>query len=129
MNAEQEQKRAWLSRAKTAEQYITALERQIEKEKRLIVFLSEFHDPAVPELKEKVANSIQEQREQIEELISIREEIRKAILEVQDDKLKTILTKHYLLYEPIDKVAENMHYDRRSIQRNHLKALDRIVMR
>lgn len=128
MNAEQEQKRAWLNRAKTIERYIAALKKQVEKDKRLLDFLSEFNDPDVPGLVKKVEHSIQEQRKQMEELISIREEIRKAILEVQDDKLKTILTRHYLLYEPIDTISENMYCDRRSIQRNHLKALDRIMI-
>ena len=128
MNAEQEKKRAWLNRAKTIEQYIVALNKQMEKEKRLMNFLSEFDDPDVPDLKQKVAHGIQEQGKQVEELIAIRKEIRKAISKLQDDKLKTILTRHYLLYETIEEVAENMCYDRRTIQRSHLKALDKLVM-
>ena len=128
MTDEQKQKRAWLSRAKTAEQYMIALEKQIKKDNRLIAFLSEFDDPDVPELKEKVTHSIQEQRTQVEELIAIRDEIKKAILKVHDDKLQTVLTRHYLLYETIETVAENMDCDIRTIQRNHKKALDKIVM-
>lgn len=128
MNAEQEEKRAWLNRAKTIEQYIAALNKQMEKEKRLMNFLSEFDDPDVPDLKQKIAHGIQEQGKQVKELIAIREKIKKAISELQDDKLKTILTRHYLLYETIEEVAENMCYDRRTIQRSHLKALNKLVV-
>ena len=128
MNAEQEEKRAWLNRAKTIEQYIAALNKQMEKEKRLMNFLSEFDDSDVPDLKQKIAHGIREQGKQVKELIAIRDEIKKAILKVHDDKLQTVLTRHYLLYETIEEVAENMCYDRRTIQRSHLKALDRLVM-
>ncbi|MDE6707866.1 MAG: hypothetical protein K2K06_07505 [Oscillospiraceae bacterium] len=91
-------------------------------------FLSEFDDPDVPDLKQKIAHGIQEQGKQVKELIAIRDEIKKAILKVHDDKLQTVLTRHYLLYETIEEVAENMCYDRRTIQRSYLKALDRLVM-
>ena len=128
MNAEQEEKRAWLNRAKTIEQYIAALNKQMEKDKRLMNFLSEFDDPDVPDLKQKIAHGIQEQGKQVKELIAVRDEIKKAILKVHDDKLQTVLTRHYLLYETIETVAENMDCDRRTIQRNHKKALDKIVM-
>ncbi|MDE6708458.1 MAG: hypothetical protein K2K06_10545, partial [Oscillospiraceae bacterium] len=68
------------------------------------------------------------QQKKIKELLNIREEIQDAIFQVCDDILGTILTRHYLLYETIDTIAEEMHYDRRSIQRKHLKALDNIVL-
>ena len=127
MTAEQIKKRDWLRRAKAINMYMEALEKQNQKDKRLAKYLSEV-DESNEELNEKIKNFVSIQQKKIKELLNIREEIQDAIFQVCDDVLGTILTRHYLLYETIDTIAEEMHYDRRSIQRKHLKALDNIVL-
>ena len=127
MTAEQIKKRDWLRRAKAINMYMEALEKQNQKDKRLAKYLSEMDEPN-EELNEKIKNFVSIQQKKIKELLNVREEIQDAIFQVCDDVLGTILTRHYLLYETIDTIAEEMHYDRRSIQRKHLKALDNIVL-
>lgn len=127
MTAEQIKKRDWLRRAKAINMYMEALEKQNQKDKRLAKYLSEI-DETNEELNEKIKNFVSIQQKKIKELLNVREEIQDAIFQVCDDVLGTILTRHYLLYETIDTIAEEMHYDRRSIQRKHLKALDNIVL-
>ena len=127
MTAEQIKKRDWLRRAKAINMYTEALEKQNQKDKRLAKYLSEMDEPN-EELNEKIKNFVSIQQKKIKELLNIREEIQDAIFQVCDDVLGTILTRHYLLYETIEAIAEEMHYDKRTIQRKHKQALDKIVM-
>ena len=128
MTREQEKKRAWLRRAKTAERYVHTLREKITKEKELAQSLLNSDDLDSVELVQKLEQNIQEQWKQTEELLAVRENIKKAISYLHDDELEEILTRHYFLCETIETIAENMHYDRRTIQRSHLKALDKLII-
>ena len=127
MTREQEKKRTWLRRAKTIEKYVQALQ---EKAVQYKVFqsLCNSDDLDSLELLQELEQEIQEQQKQAEELLAVQESIKKAISYLHDDELKEILTKHYLTYETIESVIENMYYGSRTIQRKHLKALDKIMM-
>ena len=128
MTSEQEKKRAWLRRAKTAERYVQSLREKITKDKELAQSLLNSDDLDSLKLIQKLEQEIQEQWKQIEELLAVRENIKKAISYLHDDELEEILTRHYFLCETIETIAENMHYDRRTIQKKHLKALDKLIM-
>jgi hypothetical protein len=58
----------------------------------------------------------------------IREEITQAIAAVEDYDMQAILVRHYLAYETFELIAEKMHYDLRTIQRKHKRALDEVVI-
>ncbi|MDE6707872.1 MAG: hypothetical protein K2K06_07540 [Oscillospiraceae bacterium] len=128
MTDEQEKKRAWLRRAKTIEKYVHALNEKVLQYDELKKSLLIFDDLDSEKIVQKLEQSVQEQQQKIEELLNALEKIQDAIFQVYDDVLGAILTRHYLLYETIDTIAENLHYDRRWIQKKHLKALDKIVM-
>ena len=128
MTDKQETKRAWLHRARTTEKYVQALKEKVVQYEELEKSLLIFDDLASEKIVQKLQRNIQEQQRKIEELSTVREKIQGAIKSVCDDTLQEILTRHYLLYETIDVIFEKMHYDRRSIQRKHKQALDKIVM-
>ena len=127
MTGEQEKKRAWLRRAKTIEKYVQALQEKVLQYKEF-QNLCNSDDLDSLELLQELEREIQEQQKQAEELLAVQESIKKAISYLHDDGLKEILTKHYLTYETIESVIENMYYSRRTIQKKHLKALDKIMM-
>lgn len=76
----------------------------------------------------RLAETEQETELRLTELVKIRDEIAGAIATVGDDDMQAILMWHYLMYETFDKIAEKMHYDKRTIQRKHKAALDQIVI-
>ena len=127
MTGEQEKKRTWLRRAKTIEKYVQALQEKVVQYKE-IQSLYNSDDLDSLELLQELEREIQKQQKQAEELLAVQESIKKAISCLHDDELKEILTSHYLTYETIESVVENMYYERRTIQKKHLKALDKIMM-
>ncbi|MDE5737466.1 MAG: hypothetical protein K2H93_03780 [Oscillospiraceae bacterium] len=127
MTGEQEKKRAWLRRAKTIEKYVQALQEKVVQYKEIQSLCNSDYLDSL-ELLQELEREVQEQQKQVEELLAVRESIKKAISYLHDDELKEILTKHYLTYEIIESVVENMYYERRTIQKKHLKALDKIMI-
>lgn len=128
MTDEQKRKMEWLDRAENAEKYMNALKEQIAQDKQLADILSEYGNPDAVKLKQKVERGIQEQKEKMAELVNFREEIRKAIARLHDDELEAILTRRHLLYESNRIIAEQMFFDVRTIQRKHIKALNKLVI-
>ena len=128
MTGEQEKKRAWLCRARTAEKYVQALKEEALQYMEFAETLLLFDNSDFVKLVQKLERSMQERQKKIKELSIIRENIKKSISQMPDDRLKEILARHYLTYETIESVAESMNYDRRTIQKKHLKALDKIMM-
>lgn len=61
--------------------------------------------------------------EEIERLTAKRAEIESDIYSVQDDVLREVLTRRYLLYQKWELIAEEMNYGVRHIYKLHLKAL------
>lgn len=64
--------------------------------------------------------------EQLKSLLECRRDIQKAIACVQNDELETILSMRYLAYMNVQAIADELHYDKRTIIRKHIKALDKI---
>ena len=67
-------------------------------------------------------------RDKLIELMQIREQITQAIEAVEDYDLQTILIRHYLAYETFETIAEKMHYEKRTIQRKHKAALEKMSL-
>lgn len=63
-------------------------------------------------------------RQQILSLLSVREFVLWKISSIPDIVLQTILIRRYFLHDTMEKIAEYLHYDLRTIQRKHLQALD-----
>ncbi|MDE7094800.1 MAG: hypothetical protein K2O52_07810, partial [Oscillospiraceae bacterium] len=61
-------------------------------------------------------------------LAGIREEIAQTIATVSDMQLQAILNRKYLAYQTIEQIAEEMFFDKRSIQRKHKRALDLLAI-
>lgn len=55
-------------------------------------------------------------------------EIYDVISTVDDIELNTLLTYRYILFLTIDAIADKMNCDRKTIQRKHKKALDKVVL-
>ena len=62
--------------------------------------------------------------EEIDRLTAKRAEIENDIYAVQDDILREVLTRRYLLYQKWELIAEEMNYGVRHIYKLHLKALN-----
>gem|GEM_PF-4683665 len=72
---------------------------------------------------------IEEHRKALRELLQIRPQIEQAIADsdVAEDE-KEILTRFYLLYQTNEKIADEMFYDLRTVQRKRKKALEKFVI-
>ena len=76
----------------------------------------------------RLAGTQERLQEALRELVDVREEICTAIRQVEDLDEQTVLVRHYLAYETIDTIAERMRYDKRTIQRKHNRALEKVVI-
>lgn len=62
------------------------------------------------------------------ELFKISDEISKAIAELHDDDLETVLINRYLLFHTIEQTAELMHYSTRTVKRKQKKAIQKLTL-
>ena len=51
------------------------------------------------------------------EAVKLSEEIQQAIAQLHDDDLETVLLHRYILFHTIEKTAELMHYDPKTVKR------------
>ncbi len=129
MTAEQLSKVHWLNRAfhaeKAAKAWLAKLERDRCDAERI---RQSFSQDVVKDVLDRLAVTEQRTLDRISELTQIRDEVTAAIVAVDDLDMQAILVRHYLLYESWEQVAEEMHYDLRTVQRKHKQALDRVVV-
>lgn len=76
----------------------------------------------------RLAATEEQLQAKLQRLAHVREEIHDAILTVQDAELEAILIRRYLDYEYVEQIARRMCYDKRTIQRKHKQALDKLVV-
>ena len=113
MTEEQNSKIVWLNRAFYAEKKIQSLEAVKEKNKALAdKFGTEFSNENIDDL--------------IQELRRYRTEIFNAISTLNNDELEAIMNLRYLTYMTMQQISESLCYDRKTIQRKHKLALDKI---
>ena len=122
MNALQLTKVKWLRRAKDAEYFIQALHCSQKQDEKLIKELEIYEN--CDAIRNHLADLHRQTEQKLIVLASIREEIALAIADISDMQLQAILNRKYLAYQTIEQIAEEMFFDRRSIQRKHKKALD-----
>ena len=114
MTEEQNLKIDWLNRAFCAEKKIQSLELVKEKNKALSdKFGTEFSNENIDDL--------------IQELRRYRTEIFNAISALNDDELEAIMNLRYLTYMTMQQISDSLCYDRKTIQRKHKLALDKIL--
>ena len=127
MNAEQQRKIDWLSRAKMAELTASTLEILQKQDSKIIQKIEPFKEET-PELFQNLQKSSSQRKEELIRLAKIREEIYQLILTIADEKIRNIFLRKYLAYETNEQIAEAMFYDLRTIQRKHKKALDSLII-
>ncbi|MDE5564437.1 MAG: hypothetical protein K2I93_04725 [Oscillospiraceae bacterium] len=128
MTTEQLKKTNWLNRAfhaeKAAKAWLAKLERDRSDAERI---KQNFSQDAVKDVLDRLSITEQRTLDRISELTQILDEVTVAIVAVDDLDMQSILVRHYLVYESWEQVAEEMHYDLRTVQRKHKQALDRVA--
>lgn len=135
MTEEQLTKIAWLNRAFHSEKNAKAWQAKLERDRSLAERISRSGNGSgggqgnsTEDALIRLAQTEEETRARLQELVGIREEISTAIRTVEDQDMQTILIRHYLAYETFETIADKMSYDKRTIQRKHKKALDKVVI-
>ena len=136
MTTEQLKKIAWLERAFYAEKLAKAYLEKCERERSLAQRLSRCSEGTAgtsslnptEDALIRLAVTERQTQEKLKNLVKIREEISEAIQQIEEPDLQAVLVWHYLNYFTFEQTAEKMHYDKRTIQRKHQKALDKIVI-
>lgn len=138
MTDEQIEKVAYLNRAFYADNKIKALEEVLKKNRSIAERCtasyensggsSGSHDNSQEKIIHQLCDDNFKIQEELKELMKIRKEIKKAILTLKNDELETILNMRYLAYKNMTQIAESMNYDRKTIQRKHKIALDKLSL-
>jgi len=135
MTLDQLAKIQWLNRAFHAEKNYKAWLAKLERDRSIAERLTRStdgtgspSDNGTETALIRLADTEQRTQERLQELVRIREEITVVIEAVPDLDAQSILIRHYLAYETFEQIAEKMHYDKRTIQRKHKQALDKIVI-
>lgn len=135
MTEEQTAKIAWLNRAFHAEKAARAWMAKVERDRSLAERLSRGFEGtggnsgnSTEGALLRLAQTEEETREKLRELVAVREEISDAIRQVDDMDMQAILVRHYLAYETFEQIAEKMHYSIRSIKYKHKAALDKVCI-
>ena len=136
MTEEQKEIRKWLNRAFYVNNKIKALEAVRERNRALATKCTASYESdgstsgSQDNSKEKINHEICDNdlaiRKELDSLVKIRTEISKKISGLENDELETILSMRYLGYMSMQQIADQMHYDRRTIQRKYIIALDKI---
>ena len=123
-----EKEHAWLNRAFEADYRISILQQQIKQDTALIKEAKECNI-SDSEAEEALHFVMEEHRKALRELLQIRPQIEQAIADSDTtEEEKEILTRFYLLYQTNEKIADEMFYDLRTVQRKRKKALEKFVI-
>jgi hypothetical protein len=137
MTQEQLAKIKWLNRAFHADNLTQALKAKMELDRSLAERITRGYGSdgghgssanSTEEALVRLAVSREKLQRSLHRLVLLREEIYAAICTVPDQELRTILIRRYLSYETMERIAEHMHYEKRTVQRKHKKALDQVVI-
>lgn len=135
MTIDQLAKIQWLNRAFHAEKNYKAWLAKLERDQSIAERLTRSGDGTGKTSENstetaliQLAETKHRTQDRLHELLQVREEITAVIHAIPDLDAQTILIRHYLAYETFEQIAERMHYDKRTIQRKHKQALDKIVI-
>ncbi|MDE6730771.1 MAG: hypothetical protein K2J71_08370 [Oscillospiraceae bacterium] len=118
MTSSQKKMDLFLKRARQAELLMKAIESSQELDRKLLRLLkksSNYQD---------FQNFQDFKKQELEKLARTRQEISDHIAQVPDLELRAILERKYLACQTMAQIAEAMHFDLRTVQRKHKKALD-----
>lgn len=118
----QKQKKQWLSRMKSAQQKLNALQSCLKQEEYLLQKNQMLKN--CDDLNQRIQQLQFQVKQQMTSMLSIHEEIVQRIETISDMELQTILIRRHLNGETMNQIAEAMFYDVRTIQRKYLTALD-----
>ena len=128
----------WLNRAFYADNKIKALEAVREKNRALEAKYSISyehdssesgkHDNSQERILHEIGDNDLAIKQELDALVGVRTEISQAIKQLNNDELETILNMRYLGYMNMQQIADKLHYDRKTIQRKHIVAIDKIKM-
>jgi len=136
VTTEQIQKIAWLNRAFRARKAAEAWKLKYQQDKIIAERISgglassgaRSGNNATEDALIRLAETERKTKSKIDELIQIQEEIADKIMEIDDNELQAVLVYRYLGCMNFEQIAEKMNYDKRTIQRKHKAALDKVVI-
>lgn len=89
-------------------------------------------NPSKGNSQEKILIKIAEQENEIDcfidKLVDIRKDISNQINSLENSDEQTVLSLRYLSYMTMEQIAEEMHYDKRTVQRKHQKAIGKMSL-
>ncbi|MDE7121459.1 MAG: hypothetical protein K2O42_04790 [Oscillospiraceae bacterium] len=118
MTSSQKKMDLFLKRARQAEVLMKAIESSQELDQKLLRLLKKSGDS------QNFQDFQDFKQQELEKLARTRQEISDNIAQVPDLELRAILERKYLACQTMAQIAEAMHFDLRTIQRKHKKALD-----
>lgn len=137
MTEEQRRKAQWLNRAFYAEKLAKALMDKRDRDRSLAERISKCAGGSgggmptgnsTEDALLRLAETEEKLQAKLKVLVSLRDEINTAITAINDPELEAILIRRYLNYEPMETIADKMHYARMTIHRKHLQALDKMLL-
>lgn len=64
---------------------------------------------------------------EVKALLAASDEISAAIQSLTDADMQAILTRRYLAFQTMERIAVEMHYDKTTVQRKHKRALVKVA--
>ncbi|MDE6005500.1 MAG: DUF1492 domain-containing protein [Oscillospiraceae bacterium] len=138
MTTEQLKKIKWLNRAFYAENQAKAWLEKLERDRSHAEQVSKINSGigsgsgssgnCTEDALIRLAETERRTQEKLVKLVKIRDEIVRAIEQVEDSDMQSILVWKYLNYYTFEQVAEKMHYSLITIRRKHKQALDEIEL-
>lgn len=129
MTEEQIKKMQWLNRAYFAEGKIKALEAVREKNQAIAIRCNSYRSTEEQkEIIKKLHDDVTTLKDELFELASLRMEIRDTIATIENNEYEAILNMRYLAYMKMQEIADLMGYDRKTIQRKHKSALEKLSL-
>lgn len=128
--------RQWLGRARFIDREIAALEKQLQKARDDAVRITQNYESdgaqssKDPHKFDRITEFIDQIRKKYQEAYGVKEEITKAIFELEDVRLQTALFCYYINLMTWEETAVSMHYSwsrMMVIRRMALEAIDPIV--
>lgn len=74
-----------------------------------------------------LADVSQKIENEIRSLVEARNEISSLIAQIDNEEYAAVLNYHYLNYLTMSQIAEQMHYDIRTVKRKHIHALNELI--
>lgn len=136
MTDEQKAKRDWLNRAFCAEKKLNALYDKCKRDKARAERVTQVYggidkgksdtrENGTQKLIDVLTDSIEEYDKYAEEFATIRREVE-AVINTFDPVTYSIFYYRHLRYLSLERIAEEMHYNEKTIRRKYIEGLDKM---